>query len=325
MWRSLHRYGDDAFRMKILWVMQVLVASFMNITEKRIPVGGQAVIEGVLMKGPEHWGLAVREPGGKIWLKAWLGSDWLKHGIWKWWIIRGFATMVEMMKIGMRALSLSAEISLGEDDKITPLEMIASIAVALLAVVGLFVALPMFVSEYLTSLMGLSHIWKNTAEGIMRGIIFIGYVAVIGMWKDIRRVFAYHGAEHKTINAYEHNAELTPESVSLYSHIHRRCGTSFLLVVIFVSIIIFSGIGGGSVIWRIGSRVLLLPFVIGLSYEFIRAASNSESWGRICIMPALSLQYLTTREPSNDQIEVALAALDLALNPEKETQISQVV
>ena len=100
---------------------------------------------------------------------------------------------------------------------------------------------------------------------------------------------------------------------------------SFLLVVIFVSIIVFSGIGGGSVIWRIGSRVVLLPFVIGLSYEFIRAASNSESWGRICIMPALSLQYLTTREPSNDQIEVAIAALDLALNPEKETQISQVV
>lgn len=303
--------------MMILRAALVILSALMDAPQKRIPVGGQAVIEGVLMKGPEHWGLAVREPGGGIWLKAWLGSEWLKRGAWKWPVVRGFATMVEMMRIGMRALSLSAEISLGEEEKITPLEMAGSIAVAIFAVVGLFVALPMFVSEYLTSLLGLSHVWKNTAEGVMRGVIFVGYVAAIGMWNDIKRVFAYHGAEHKTINAYENDAELTPESVSRYSRIHRRCGTSFLLVVIFVSIIVFSAIGGGSVFWRIGSRVVLLPLVIGISYEFIKSASNSETWGKWCIMPALSLQYLTTREPSLDQLEVALAALDLALHPEK--------
>lgn len=303
---------------KILYFPLLLAQSLMDVPQRRIPVGGQAVIEGVLMKGPEHWGLAVREPGGHIWLKAWLGSEWLKHGIWKIPVIRGFATMVEMMRIGMHALSVSAEVSLGEDEDISPLEMAITIAVAIGAVVGLFVALPMFVSEYLTSKFALSHLGKNIVEGVMRAVVFIGYIAVIGMWKDIQRVFQYHGAEHKTINAYEHYADLTPESVANYSRIHRRCGTSFLLVVIFVSIIVFSLIGGGSVFWRVGSRVVLLPVVIGVSYEFIKAASNSDTWGRACIWPALSLQFLTTRVPSADQLEVAIAALDLALHPEKD-------
>jgi len=143
---------------------------------------------------------------------------------------------------------------------------------------------------------------------------------MIGLWKDIKQVFAYHGAEHKAINAYENGSELTPENVAKFSRIHRRCGTSFLLVVIFVSIIVFSAIGGGSLLWRIGSRVLLLPLVIGISYEFIKSASNSDTWGRYCIMPALSLQYMTTREPRIDQIEVAIAALDLALDPKGVTE-----
>jgi len=225
--------------------------------------------------------------------------------------------MVEMMRIGMRALSLSADISLGEEEKISPWEMVLSVGAALLGVVGIFLALPMFISEYITTHFALSHFGKNIVEGCLRGVIFVGYVAAISMWKDIARVFEYHGAEHKTINAYEHDAPLTPESVAHYSRIHRRCGTSFLLVVIVVSIIVFSLIGGGSVLWRVGSRVVLLPLVIGLSYEFIRGASNSETWGKYCIMPALSLQYITTREPSADQLEVAIAALDVALDPDK--------
>ena len=283
--------------------------------EKRIPVGGQAVIEGVLMKGPEHWGLAVREPSGGIWLKAWLGSEWLKHGAWKWPIIRGFATMVEMMRIGMKALSKSAEISLGEEEKITPLEMVGSVAIAIVAVVGLFVALPMFVSEYFTKLWGFSHLGKNIMEGVMRGLVFIGYVAVIGLWKDIQRVFMYHGAEHKTINAWEQGAELTPESVSHYSRIHRRCGTSFLRVVVAVSILVFGVAGSGHPVWRFASRIVLLPVVVGLSYEIIRWASRDHLLGRWLMAPALLLQYLTTREPSADQVEVAIDALRVALEP----------
>lgn len=286
--------------------------------EKIIPVGGQAVIEGVLMKGPEHWGLAVRQPDGNICRKSWLGSEWLKTSFWKLPVIRGFATMVEMMRIGMRALSMSADISLGEEEKISPLEMCGSIAVAIIGVVGLFLALPMFVSEFTAKQLALSHLGKNVVEGVVRGIIFIGYVAAISLWKDIARVFEYHGAEHKTINAYENGAPLEPESVSRFSRIHRRCGTSFLLVVVVVSIMVFSIVGGGSVLWRIGSRVVLLPVVIGLSYEFIRSASKSDTWGKVCIKPALSLQYITTREPSRDQLEVALAALETALDPSKE-------
>ena len=301
-------------------LLQATLWTLMELPPKRIPVGGQAVIEGVLMKGPEHWGLAVREPGGTICLKSWLGSAWLKGGIWRWPVVRGFATMVEMMRIGMKALSLSADISLGEEEKISPLEMALSVGAALLGVVGIFLALPMFVSEYVTEHFALSHLGKNIVEGFMRGVIFVGYVAAISMWKDIARVFEYHGAEHKTINAYEHGAPLSPESVARYSRIHRRCGTSFLLVVIVVSIIVFSLIGGGSIPWRVGSRVVLLPLVIGLSYEFIRGASNSDTWGKYCIMPALSLQYITTREPSADQLEVAIAALDVALDPNRENK-----
>lgn len=288
----------------------------------RIPVGGQAVIEGVLMKGPAYWGLAVREPTGKINVQTWRGSTWLKSRFWKTPVIRGFATMVEMMRIGMRALSISADISLGEDDKISPLETVMSIVVALIAVVGIFLALPMFISEFLTERFALSHFARNVSEGVIRGVIFVGYVAAISLWRDIRRVFEYHGAEHKTINTYESGAPLTPERASLSSRIHRRCGTSFLLIVVVVSIMVFSIVGGGSVLWRIGSRVVLLPIVIGLSYEFIRAASNSDTWGKYCIMPALTLQFVTTRNPSLDQLEVAIAALNAALNPDSVKKVT---
>ncbi|MDO4988648.1 MAG: DUF1385 domain-containing protein [Synergistes sp.] len=297
----------------------VIVSAIAALSEKKmIPVGGQAVIEGVLMKGPEHWGLAVRKPDGSICMKSWLGSGWLKRGIWKVPVIRGFATMVEMMRIGMRALSMSADISLGEEEKISPFETFISVAVALLGVVGLFIALPMFFSEYAKEMFALGEFGKNAVEGIVRGVVFIGYVVLISMWKEIARVFEYHGAEHKTINAYEDEADLRPETVSRYSRIHRRCGTSFLIVVVVVSIIVFSAVGHGSVLWRVGSRIVLLPVVIGISYEFIRAAAKSDTWGKYCIMPALCLQYVTTREPSLDQLEVAIAALDVALHPEKE-------
>lgn len=300
--------------MKLFYMFNFIMSMLMNVPRERIPVGGQAVIEGVLMKGPQHWGLAIREPGGGIWRKSWTGSDWFKNGIWKYPVIRGFASMVEMMKVGMRALSTSTEISLGEDDSIGPLGMALTVIVALAAVIGLFVALPMFTSEFAVSRLGVGHVWKGVIEGLARATVFIGYVSLIGQWKDIQQVFRYHGAEHKTINAWESGADLSPDVVAQYSRIHCRCGTSFMLVVIFVSIVVFSCVGGGSIFWRIGSRVILLPIVIGISYEFIKWASSSPKLGQLCIKPALSLQYLTTKEPDIGQIEVALAALDSALN-----------
>lgn len=299
--------------MYLFRVFNLIVSMLMDVPRERIPVGGQAVIEGVLMRGPLHWGLAIREPGGNIWRKSWTGSDRLKNGICKYPVIRGFVSMIEMMKVGMKALSTSTEISLGEDDSIGPLGMALTIITAVVAVVGLFVALPMFVSELAVSRFGIGHMGKNALEGVTRAIVFITYVAIIGQWKDIQKVYMYHGAEHKTINAWENGAELTPDVVARYSRIHRRCGTSFMLVVVFVSIIVFSCVGGGAILWRIGSRVILLPLVIGLSYEFIKWAAASPVLGKFCIMPALSLQYLTTREPDTGQIEVALAALESAL------------
>jgi uncharacterized protein YqhQ len=282
---------------------------------RRIPVGGQAVIEGVLMKGPEHWGLVVREQSGSLWSKAWLGAEWLKHGIWKCPVIRGFASMVEMMRVGMRALSISAERSLGSEGSFSFFEMAISIGFAILMVAGLFIALPVWLSDKLTSWLEASYTAKNVIEGVVRAGVFITYIAIVGLWKDISRVFAYHGAEHKTINAYENMLALTPGSVAKCSRIHRRCGTSFLLVVVVVSIFVFSFFGDGPIWARVLARLVLLPLVIGLSYEVIKGASRSDTWGKYLIMPALSLQYLTTREPDSSMLEVAIKSLEIALNP----------
>lgn len=301
---------------KALQLLNFTALATETQTERRIPVGGQAVIEGVLMKGPKDWGLAVREPEGSIWLKSWLSSQWTEKPILKLPIIRGFVTMIEMMRIGTKALSLSAEVSLGEEESFSFWELLCTIAFALFFVVGLFVALPMFLSEFAARQFALSDIWKNAIEGVVRAAVFIGYVAVISLWGDMRRVFEYHGAEHKTINAYEANAELVPANVAKYSRIHRRCGTSFLLIVVLVSIFVFSLITAHGVAAKILLRLVLLPLVIGISYEFIRAAAKSDGWGRVCIAPALTLQYVTTKEPSFDQLEIAIAALNLALNPE---------
>lgn len=283
---------------------------------RRIPVGGQAVIEGVLMKGPEHWGLVVREPDGNLWSKAWLGAEWLKKGTWKLPIVRGFANMVEMMRVGIRALSISAERALGEEDSFSFWEMALSIGVAILMVGGLFIALPVWISDKVTAWTGASYAAKNVIEGLVRGGVFVGYIAIVGLWKDIRRVFSYHGAEHKTINAYENCRPLTVESVAKCSRIHRRCGTSFLLIVVVVSIVVFSFFGEGPLWVRALSRIVLLPLVIGISYEIIRGASRSDSWGKYMIMPALTLQYLTTREPDDSMLEVAIKSLDVALDPQ---------
>ncbi|MDR1482237.1 MAG: DUF1385 domain-containing protein [Synergistaceae bacterium] len=292
-------------------------ASGKEIDESRkIPVGGQAVIEGVLMKGPERWGLAVREPDGNLWSSSWQGAFWLKRGAWKWPVIRGFASMVEMMRVGVRALSISAERALGEEESFSPVEMVISLAIAILMVAGLFIAFPVWVSDRFIELTGVSSAAKNVAEGVVRGSVFVLYIAVIGLWKDIQRVFAYHGAEHKTINAYEQALPMTQENIAGCSRIHRRCGTSFMLVVVVVSIVIFSFLGEGPVWIRAAERVVLLPIVIGISYEAIRGASKSDTWGKYLIMPALSLQYLTTKEPDESMIEVAIRSLDAALNPD---------
>lgn len=280
---------------------------------REIPVGGQAVIEGVLMRGPGRWALAVRPPEGDIWTKWWVVRPWSSSMPWSLPVLRGIATMGEMLVTGFKAISLSAQVALGEEGKIGPLELAATFAVAILGVVGLFIILPVWISDLGIRFLGVAPFWSDIIEGLARAMVFIAYIAVIGLWKDISRVFAYHGAEHKTINAWESGAALDAAAVSGYSRIHARCGTSFLLVVIAVSVIVFAAVGHGSIIGRILSRVVLLPLVIGISYEIIRWCAKNSGVGKILMAPALWLQYLTTREPDLGQIEVAVAALTLAL------------
>jgi len=296
---------------KILMQLFLLLAE--GAEDRRIPVGGQAVIEGVLMKGPAQWGLSVRKPDGMIETETWSNRPWTSSMPWKLPLIRGVVTMIEMMTVGFRALDRSAQIAVGEEEKITAKEMFVTVAVAILAVVGLFIALPLWLSDLAVRAWGIGPLGKNILEGCARGIVFIAYVAGIGMWSEIRRVFRYHGAEHKTINAYEAGAEMTVAGIRNYSRIHPRCGTSFLLIVVAVSIVVFSLAGHGSILWRIGSRIVLLPLVMGISYEIIKGASCAGVLGRILMAPAMSFQYITTREPDESQIEVALASLEAAL------------
>ncbi len=284
-----------------------------GLEQKRMPVGGQAVIEGVLMKGPERWGLSVRKPDGEIENETWNHSSRTKRMPWKLPVVRGVVTMVEMMTVGFRALNKSAQIAVGEEERITPKEFLLSVLVSIGAVVGLFIALPLWLSDLAVNAWGLTQTGKNVLEGCVRGLVFLSYVGAIGLWSEIRQVFRYHGAEHKTINAFESGAEMTPENIRKFSRIHPRCGTSFLLIVVAVSIVVFSIAGSGSILWRIGSRILLLPLVMGISYEIIKGASCAGILGRILMAPAMSFQYLTTREPDERQIEVALISLETAL------------
>lgn len=300
-------------------IINLLIATITGLLQgaadvKKLPVGGQAVIEGVIMKGPTHWGMAVRQPDGEIWTDRWPCAGWNKMTPWKYPVLRGVATMAEMLREGFKALSKSAEISLGEEEELTTKDIAISIVVSIIAVVGLFVALPMWLGDLFGTWYHLGAVGVNVVEGLVRGLVFVSYVAVIGLWSDIEEVLRYHGAEHKTINAFEAGSKMLPGYICRYSRIHPRCGTSFLVVVVAMSIVVFSFIGHGSVLWRIGSRVILLPVVIGLSYEIIRASAKWGKVGRAIMAPALSLQYLTTREPSKAQLEIALRSLETALN-----------
>jgi uncharacterized protein YqhQ len=271
------------------------------------------------MRGPKRWGLAIRKPEGDIFHETWENKPWTDKKPWKCPFIRGVVALIDMMCTGIKALNRSAEIALGEQEKLTKKDFFIAIAIAILAVVGLFIALPLWISDVCVKYFGLSMVQKNITEGVARGFIFIGYIALIGLWSDIRQVFRYHGAEHKTINAYESGViELTPEEVAGYSRIHPRCGTSFLLVVIVISIIVFSIAGHGSLLWRVASRVVLLPVVMGISYEIIKGASRIGILGKIIMYPMMLLQYLTTREPDLKQLEVSIDSLRIALDEDSE-------
>lgn len=273
--------------------------------------GGQAVIEGVMMMGPKGYAVSVRKPDGSISTKK-----EKHHSVkekWKflaWPIIRGFVNLIEMLVLGMSTITWSANESGEEEEELSGKEMFFAIAIAVVAVIGLFLVVPAIVGTHLRPVIG--DFGRSFVEGVIRIAVFLLYLVLIRRMEDILRVFEYHGAEHKTINAYEAGAKLTPESVARYSTRHLRCGTSFLLMVMIVMIIVFTFIGQTESTWaRVLIKLICMPFVAGLTYEFTRwSARHCENrCVRILITPGLWLQRLTTEEPDLGQLAVAIQSL----------------
>lgn len=280
-------------------------------------IGGQAVIEGVMMRGPQHIAIAVRDPAGGITvckepLVTW-ASRWPAL---KWPFVRGVAALGESLVLGVKALSYSAQAAGEEEEQLSNREIALTLLFSIAMAVLLFVVVPTYAAKFMAAVFP-SAAALNLAEGLLRLAIFLAYVAAISRMKDIQRVFQYHGAEHKTIHAYEAGVCLDAAHVRPYSTLHPRCGTNFLLIVMLVSILVFSFLGWPNLLWRILSRLALLPVVAGVAYEVIRFAGRSKKkWVHWAILPGLWLQKLTTREPDDSQIEVAIRALEAVL-PER--------
>ncbi|MCX6090412.1 MAG: DUF1385 domain-containing protein [Candidatus Atribacteria bacterium] len=282
-------------------------------------VGGQAIIEGVMMRSPWRVSIAVRTTGGSIVTDV---KDQLplskKNRFLALPVIRGVVNLIDSLLIGMKALSLSATLVLeGQDEKLSPFDMTLAILLAIGLFVGLFVALPAFLTSLLDRFIK-SVILYNLVEGFFRVGIFLIYLYVISLMKDIRRIFEYHGAEHKTIFAFENGDELNLENVRKYTTRHPRCGTNWLLIVMIISIFVFSFLGRPGMVMRIVSRIILIPLVAGLAYEMIRLLSRyqDKKVASLLAYPGLMLQKLTTREPDDSQLEVAFTALKGSLKEE---------
>src|SRR5881227_886021 len=279
-------------------------------------VGGQAVLEGVMMRGPSNWAVAVRKPDGEIaQVNQPIASPMARHRIWRLPVIRGVVALGESLSIGFRALAISANYAAqqeGEegDEIVTELtrgQLFFAFAIAIGFAILLFKVSPALITDWI----GINARWFVIVEGLLRVGIFVGYLALISLFPDLRRVFQYHAAEHKAINAYEAEEELEPERVQRFSLIHPRCGTAFLLWVMVIAIFVFAFFGRPAWYWLIVSRILLLPVIAGLAYELIRFAGR-HTGNRVVmtlLAPGLWLQRLTTREPSLDQLEVSIRAL----------------
>jgi uncharacterized protein YqhQ len=280
---------------------------------KRAQIGGQAVIEGVMMRGVENWSLAVRRPDESIGVHDWPLVSWMKrYPLLKTPILRGIVALVESLVIGVRALTLSANESLGEEEReLSKKEIGLTLLIALAFAIGLFFILPLFLTGLFKDQLG-EGIGFWLVEGLVRVGIFVAYLVVITQFRDLRRVFEYHGAEHMAIHALEHGEKLTVGNVGKYRTLHLRCGTSFLLIVLVVSIVVFAIVRWPAWYWLVLSRIVLVPLIAGISYEIIRFAGRHEKSAvvRLVMGPGLALQWLTTKQPDDEQIEVAIAALD---------------
>ncbi len=288
--------------------------------DKIITYGGQAVIEGVMMRGQKAFAIAMRSPDGNIVVhKENLGAVY-RSRITKIPFLRGIIMLSDALGLGMRALTLSANTQTGEDEKLEGPALYLTLGVSLAIGIGLFFLFPAAVGGLTEKYLGWSSWVANLLEGIVRLILLIGYIWAIGFMPDVKRLFGYHGAEHKTINAFEAGADLTPESVSKFSLEHPRCGTAFILTLVLISILVFTALGPLSLFWRLASRVLLIPVLAGISVEYIRWTANhlDSPIVRFLIKPNLALQALTTREPDASMLEVAIQSFKTMRQAEQE-------
>jgi len=300
-----------------------------------VSYGGQAVLEGVMMRGPAVWSVAVRTPAGEVVeVTQSVSSPMQRHRIWRLPVIRGVIALGESLAIGFRALAISANYAVqkepeeGEEateevsTEISRGQIIFSFVIAIGFALMLFKVGP----ALLTNWLPIDGTYRFVlVEGVIRVSIFIVYIVLIGLLPDLKRVFQYHGAEHKAINALEAGSELTPEKVQKFSLIHPRCGTAFLLWVMVIGIFVFAFVGRPTWYWLIVSRILLLPVIAGLAYELIRYAGKHQG-NRVLmtlLAPGLWLQRLTTREPSLDQIEVSIRALQEVMRVEQSESESE--
>jgi uncharacterized protein YqhQ len=286
-------------------------------------MGGQAVVEGVMMRGARTWAVAVRDPDGHIEVATHDVPNWSERWV-KVPVVRGVMALAESLGLGFKALGWSAERQVPEDERISSRAMGWTMAIALIFFTAVFILLPSLVNRGASDALGVSGFAYHLLEGAIRLAIFIGYLVLIAQLKDIKRVFEYHGAEHKAIAAYENGAELTPESAQRFSTEHVRCGTNFLLTVMLVTIVVYAFVGRPSLPWMIVSRIVLIPVIAGLSYEVIRFAAKhmDKRWVRALMRPGLALQRLTTRQPSLDQLEVAIVSLRAAMTAEQLAEVA---
>jgi uncharacterized protein YqhQ len=316
--------------------------------QRDAPVGGQAVLEGVMMRGVSHWAVAVRKPTdeqlreadgeahgpiaamGEVEVTTFpLDSAMKRHRVLRLPIIRGVVALGGSMVIGFRALEVAANAQMPaeeeeqEPEEIPRLVWFGTLAFAVVLAIVLFFLVPVGLTSLIKGQLGSSVLFW-TVEGVIRTALFLGYMVLLSRIKDLRRVFEYHGAEHKTISCFEAGLALTPANAQRFSRLHPRCGTSFLLVVMIVAIFVFAPLGLPAWYWLMATRVLGVPLIAGISFELIKFAGRNRSrgWVRALMWPGLKLQLLTTREPDLDQLEVAIAALQAVLAREKPGELS---
>jgi uncharacterized protein YqhQ len=285
-------------------------------------------MEGVLMRSPNFWGMAVRTPSGDVDIKAErFRSVTRKSRLFRLPVIRGFLSLTETLWLGMKALTLSTNIALGEEEELSKKEIAFTLLFGLGLALVLFLAAPVLGTKGIGALLGESienPIVFNLVEGVLRIAIFIAYLVIItAASRDIKRFFGYHGAEHKAIKVYERGEELIPENARKLDTSHVRCGTSFVLYVLVLSILVFSLLGVEGWVYMIASRIVVIPLVAGLAFEFIMwsARNQNNPVVKVLIWPGLQLQKLTTREPSDDMVEVAMSSLKKVLAMEEEAKL----